>query len=47
MTPQGQAEDVSLKGVFRVSDRVEVDLGYRRLEGCADNEEVYTFAFFH
>ena len=45
--PQGRAEDVSLKGVFRVSDRVDVDLGYRLLEGGADNDEVYTFAFFH
>jgi hypothetical protein len=45
--PQGRAEDVSLKGVFRVSDRVELDLGYRLLEGGADNDEVYTFAFFH
>jgi hypothetical protein len=45
--PQGRAEDVSVKGVFRVSDRVEVDLGYRLLEGGADNDEVYTFAFFH
>jgi hypothetical protein len=45
--PQGRAEDVSLKGVFRVSDRVEVDLGYRLVEGGADNDEVYTFAFFH
>ena len=45
--PQGRAEDVSLKGVFRLSDRVEVDLGYRLLEGGADNDEVYTFAFFH
>jgi hypothetical protein len=45
--PQGRAEDVSLKSVFRVSDRVELDVGYRLLEGGADNEEVYTFAFFH
>jgi hypothetical protein len=45
--PQGRAEDVSLKGVFRVSDRVEIDLGYRLLEGGADNDQVYTFAFFH
>ena len=45
--PQGRAEDVSLKGVFRVSERVELDLGYRLLEGGADNDEVYTFAFFH
>jgi len=45
--PQGRAEDVSLKAVFRVSDRVDVDLGYRLLEGGADNDEVYTLAFFH
>lgn len=45
--PQGRAEDVSLKGVVRVSDRVEVDFGYRLLEGGADNDEVYTFAFLH
>jgi len=45
--PQGRAEDVSLKGVFRVSDNVDVDLGYRLLEGGADNDAVYTFALFH
>jgi len=45
--PQGRAEDVSLKAVLRVSDAVSVDLGYRLLEGGADNDEVYTFAFFH
>jgi hypothetical protein len=38
---------VSLKGVFRLSDRVDLDLGYRLLEGGADNDEVYAFAFFH
>jgi len=45
--PQGRAEDVSLKAVLRVSDAVSLDLGYRLLEGGADNDEVYTFAFFH
>jgi hypothetical protein len=45
--PQGRAEDVSLKGVFRLSDRAELDLGYRLLEGGADNDQVYTFACFH
>jgi hypothetical protein len=45
--PQGRAEDVSLKGVFRLSDRVDLDLGYRLLEGGADNDEVYAFAFFN
>ena len=45
--PQGRAEDVSVKVVFRVSDTVDLDVGYRLLEGGADNDEVYTFAFFH
>jgi len=45
--PQGRAEDVSLKAVFRVSEAVDLDVGYRLLEGGADNDEVYTFAFFH
>ena len=45
--PQGRAEDVSLKAVFRVSDAIDLDVGYRLLEGGADNDEVYTFAFFH
>jgi hypothetical protein len=45
--PQGRAEDVSLKAVFRLNDTVSVDAGYRFLEGGADNDEVYTFAFFH
>jgi hypothetical protein len=45
--PQGRAEDVSLKGVYKLSDRVELDLGYRLLEGGADNDSVYTFALFH
>jgi hypothetical protein len=45
--PQGRAEDVSVKAVVRLSDRVEADFGYRLLEGGADNDEVYTFAFFH
>jgi hypothetical protein len=38
---------VSLKAVFRVSDAIDLDVGYRLLEGGADNDEVYTFAFFH
>jgi hypothetical protein len=45
--PQGRAEDVSLRAVFRLNDSVDFDLGYRLLEGGADNDEVYTFAFFH
>lgn len=45
--PQGRAEDVSLKGVYRVGDRVDLDFGYRLLEGGADNDAVYTFATVH
>jgi hypothetical protein len=45
--PQGRAEDLSLKAVFRLNDSVDLDLGYRLLEGGADNDKVYTFAFFH
>jgi hypothetical protein len=45
--PQGRAEDVSVKAVLRVRDSVDLDVGYRLLEGGADNDEVYTFAFFH
>jgi hypothetical protein len=45
--PQGRAEDLSLKAVLSLSDRVDVDFGYRLLEGGADNDEVYTFAFSH
>jgi hypothetical protein len=45
--PQGRAEDLSLKAVLQLSDAVDLDVGYRLLEGGADNEEVYTFASFH
>jgi hypothetical protein len=45
--PQGRAEDVSLKAVLRLSDTVDADVGYRFLEGGADNEQVFAFAFFH
>ena len=44
---QGRAEDVSLKAVLRLTDSIDLDVGYRLLEGGADNDEVYTFAFFH
>jgi apolipoprotein D and lipocalin family protein len=45
--PQGRAEDVSVKAVLRLADKVDADIGYRLLEGGADNDSVYTFAFFH
>jgi hypothetical protein len=45
--PQGRAFDVSLKLYRHVSDRWSVSLGYRTLEGGADVEDIYTFAWFH
>jgi len=43
--PQGRAEDVMLGVHYRVSDSVELRGGYRFVEGGADNDEVYNFAF--
>jgi len=45
--PQGRAEDVLLAGTYNFSDQLMVRLGYRILEGGADNDEVYNFALFH
>ena len=45
--PQGRAEDVTLALLYSPSDRVQVRLGYRFLEGGADNDEVYNFALLN
>jgi len=45
--PQGRAVDASLKLWWRLSDRAQLGLGYRTIEGGADNDEVYTFAWIH
>jgi hypothetical protein len=45
--PQGRAEDVLLAIYANPSDQVRLRLGYRVLEGGADNDEVYTFALAH
>ncbi len=45
--PQGRAEDVLAALQYQVSDRIGLKLGYRILEGGADNDEVYTFSLFH
>jgi hypothetical protein len=45
--PQGRAEDV-LVGIYgNPSSQARLRLGYRVLEGGADNDEVYTFALVH
>ena len=45
--PQGRAEDVLLALTIALRDDTELRLGYRLLEGGADNDEVYSFALFH
>jgi hypothetical protein len=45
--PQGRAEDVLLAPYVDMSDRLRLRIGYRILEGGADNDEVYTFALMH
>lgn len=43
----GRAEDVALKLGYDISDRWRIDAGYRTVEGGADVEEVYNFAWLH
>ncbi len=45
--PQGRAEDVLLAAEFYPSRLVTLKLGYRILEGGADNDEVYNFSLVH
>ena len=45
--PQGRAEDVLAALTAKVSDRIDLKLGYRILEGGADNDEVYNFALIN
>lgn len=42
--PQGRAEDVLIAVYSDLSDNYRFRLGYRILEGGADNDEVHTFA---
>lgn len=45
--PQGRAEDVFVGFNYKAADWAKLKLGYRLLEGGADNDEVYNFALFH
>jgi hypothetical protein len=45
--PQGRAEDVIAALKYQLSDRVGLKLGYRLLEGGADNDVVYTFSLIN
>ncbi len=43
----GRAEDAALELGYRLSDRWTLEAGYRMVEGGADVDEVYTFAWLH
>ena len=45
--PQGRAEDVSLKITYLPNSNSRIYIGYRLLEGGADNKGVYTFSLFN
>jgi hypothetical protein len=45
--PQGRAEDVLAGVLVNVTDNVRLRLGYRFVEGGADNDEVYNFALIN
>ncbi|MDF1699753.1 MAG: hypothetical protein P1V36_01145 [Planctomycetota bacterium] len=45
--PQGRAIDFALKVHRDFSSRWSVGVGYRTIEGGADNDKVYTFAWLH
>ena len=45
--PQGRAEDVLAAITYSASEKFKLKLGYRILEGGADNDEVYTFSLIN
>jgi hypothetical protein len=45
--PQGRAEDILLALQVHVNQNFAFRVGYRMLEGGADNDTVYTFSLFH
>ena len=45
--PQGRAEDVLLAATWAFHKNLELRAGYRMVEGGADNDEVYSFAWLH
>ena len=47
VSTQGRAEDVLLAAQFYPNRLVTLKLGYRILEGGADNDEVYNFSLIH
>ena len=47
VAPQGRAEDVFAGVILNTNRHLSFKLGYRLLEGGADNDEVFTFALVH
>lgn len=45
--PQGRAEDVLLAATWAFHENLELRAGYRMVEGGAENDEVYSFAWLH
>ena len=45
--PQGRAEDILAAITYSASNKFKIKLGYRILEGGADNDTVYTFSLFN
>jgi hypothetical protein len=45
--PQGRAIDLALKARYHIDRRWDVSVGYRTIEGGADNDSVYTFSWLH
>ena len=45
--PQGRAEDVLLAATWAFHENLELRAGYRMVEGGANNDEVYSFAWLH
>jgi hypothetical protein len=45
--PQGRAEDVLAALTYHASDRMGIKIGYRILEGGANNDVVYNFALLN
>jgi hypothetical protein len=46
-SPQGRAFDIAGALLFPFAERWTARVGYRFIEGGADNEEVYSFAYLH
>lgn len=45
--PQGRAIDFSLRGRYDLGHGLSLGAGYRTIEGGADNDEVFSFAWLH